>query len=345
MEPVPLCKGEVILTIERPEEMMAHKWDKCHASAVVVPDAESVLTAKSTIEGKPVGALINADGWNPEEDIGAKWPSERLIGRFRNIAARAIHHEADFLYIRMRQNLHVLRAAVLGATDLSGVPILAEIPVDEDGRTPDGASAMAVIGILQRIGVCSVILCGEAADVDETIAELKPHVNVALGASVEDVYDLERMTQLNKVAFYHTLEPDDVDPILNAIPELKYSEDRDADDDYFLAPVGEHAHFVDATIDISDPIDLEDRFGETLLELEDRWSGALKLEIMTADDVLLLSNYQYMINRPVCLAVENPELFEEALRVFDGIALYDGTWELEEKTLRFFCEHYGLIVL
>ena len=106
-----------------------------------------------------------------------------------------------------------------------------------------------------------------------------------------------------------------------------------------------HAHFVDVTIDISDPIDLEDHFGETLLELEDQWSGALKLEINTPEDVHILAEGQYMINRPVCLAAENPELLEEALCAFDGIALYDGTWELDEETIDYFRRHYGMVAL
>ncbi len=344
MEPVPLCKGEVILTIENPQAMMSFDWDDCRAAAVVVPDVESVASAKKRLKDRPVGVLIGADGWNPEEDFGAKWPSERLIGRFRNMARRAIHEKADFIYLRMKQDLHVLRAAVLAVTDLSGVGILVEMPVDEDGLTVDGSSAMAVMGILQRIGVAGIILTGEPEDLDDTIAELAPHANVALGVSVEPC-ELPYMRELSSLEFYQTSEPHDVKRLLEEMPPLSGNHEPEADDDYVLAPVGAYAHFVDVTIDISDPIDLEDHFGETILELEDQWSGALKLEINTADDVQLLADDQYMLNRPVCLAAENPELLEQALRVFDGIALYDGTWELEEDVLDSFRQHYGLVAL
>lgn len=34
-----------------------------------------------------------------------------------------------------------------------------------------------------------------------------------------------------------------------------------------------------------------------------------------------------MISRPVCLCAENADLLEQGLRVFPGLALYDGTWE------------------
>ena len=52
-----------------------------------------------------------------------------------------------------------------------------------------------------------------------------------------------------------------------------------------------------------------------------------------------------MLERPVCLEAENPELLEQALRVFDGIALYDGTWELDEDIFDYFRQHYGLVAL
>ncbi|MDO4287066.1 MAG: hypothetical protein Q4C40_05005 [Eubacteriales bacterium] len=344
MEPVPLCSGEVILTLETPSQMMSVNWDNCHAASFVVPDAMSLAAVKSHAGGRPVGMMINADGWNPEEDIGAEWPSERLIGRFKNIVSRATHAKADFIYIRMRQNLHVLRAAVLAVTDQSGLGILVEMPVDEDGRTGDGSSALAVMGIMQRIGVAGVILTGEPEDVDDAIEELAPYANIALGVSVEP-HELDEMKHLQSVEFYHTSDLEHVRRILERAPESTGKNEPEADEDYILAPVGVHTHFVDATIDISDPIDLEDNFGENLLDLEDQWSGAWKLEISTPYDVQLLAENQYMLERPVCLEAENPELLEEALRVFDGIALYDGTWELDEDIFDYFRQHYGLVAL
>ena len=156
---------------------------------------------------------------------------------------------------------------------------------------------------------------------------------------------IDQMQHLESVEFYHTSEENDIERILRRVPTCDGANEPEADEDYILAPVGEHVHFVDATIDISDPIDLEDHFGETLLDLEDQWSGALKLEISTPYDVHLLAENQVMLNRPICLEAEDPELLEEALRVFDGIALYDGTWELEEDTLEYFCRHYGMVSL
>ena len=58
-----------------------------------------------------------------------------------------------------------------------------------------------------------------------------------------------------------------------------------------------------------------------------------------------LAAYQYMLTRAVCISAEDPELMETALRVFDGIAIYDGTWEIDPERLAYFRTKYGLIVL
>ena len=102
---------------------------------------------------------------------------------------------------------------------------------------------------------------------------------------------------------------------------------------------------MDATIDISDPIDLTEQFGETILDMEDEYSGAVKLEINSEEDVYFLAAYQYMLTRAVCISAEDPALMETALRVFDGIAIYDGTWEIDPERLAYFRTKYGLIVL
>lgn len=244
----------------------------------------------------------------------------------------------------MRETVQVLRAAVLAVTDVSGIGIFAELPVEEDGRMPDGSSVMSAMGILQRIGVAGMILSGAVQEVEETIDELSPHAFIALGYAPSE-RDLHSRQVLPEAEFYLAGSPAQAEKISSRIPPSDDTQEPDADEDYILAPVGGHAHFVDATIDISDPIDLEDHFEETLLETEDIWSGALKLEITSDEDIYLLAENQYLLERPVCLAAENPILFEKALRVFNGIALYDGTWELEPEILEEFRRHYGLVAL
>ena len=97
-------------------------------------------------------------------------------------------------------------------------------------------------------------------------------------------------------------------------------------DDFICAPDGKHAHFIAPTIDISDEIECGPHLDEDLIEAEDD-SGAFKLLLETEEDVVTLEESRYMISRPLCLCAESADLLEQGLRVFPGLALYDGTWE------------------
>ena len=82
-----------------------------------------------------------------------------------------------------------------------------------------------------------------------------------------------------------------------------------------------------------------------LLEIEDEEAAALKLLLHEEDDLYNLETDGYMLSRPVCLYAEHPELLEKALRVYPGLAIYDGTWEIAPAVARYFSEKYGMICL
>lgn len=343
MEPVPLCKGEIIVHIQDRAQLIQLENSSC-AAAIIVDDAVNVMRARSHAGDRLIGVAIEARLSQEEDTTSENWNADWMIHQFRDIVMRALRAKPDFLYFRMAENLQALRAAVLAATDQSGIGILVELPVDEDGCMSDGTSLMCALGILQRIGVAGLILTGNLEEIDETINELSPYSRVALGLSLKACAGKDGKP-LPEAEFYLASSIKQAERIAPLIPDSDDTENPDVDRDYILAPVGRKVHFVDATIDISDPLDLEDRFEETLLELEDVWSGAIKLEITSAEDIDLLAANQYLLERPVCLAAENPVLFEKALRVFNGIALYDGTWELDSEHLDLFMRRYGLVSL
>ena len=74
-------------------------------------------------------------------------------------------------------------------------------------------------------------------------------------------------------------------------------------------------------------------------------SGAFKLLLETEEDVVTLEESRYMISRPLCLCAESADLLEQGLRVFPGLALYDGTWEQEDAVISYFETKYGMIRL
>ena len=75
------------------------------------------------------------------------------------------------------------------------------------------------------------------------------------------------------------------------------------------------------------------------------WVGAVKNIIQSQDDVEIFAQHQYAVRDALCLCSDVPELLEEALRVYQGRAFYDGTGGLERRDLDRLAELYGLIVL
>ena len=83
-------------------------------------------------------------------------------------------------------------------------------------------------------------------------------------------------------------------------------------------------------------------------ELEDALEDALEsdapvltLELTSPDDLEDFAACQYLITKPLCLRCADAELLEQALRLYQGRALYDGP--LDEKALAPLAAKYGVI--
>jgi 5-methyltetrahydrofolate--homocysteine methyltransferase len=87
--------------------------------------------------------------------------------------------------------------------------------------------------------------------------------------------------------------------------------------------IGAEAFFVDATVDFLQEIECDSDFPEKILDAEVE-SGGLRILIRSQDDVDILDQYQYMINRPVSICSESPELLEAALKIYNGRAFSTG---------------------
>ncbi|MGN1030350.1 MAG: hypothetical protein ACI4PQ_01980 [Butyricicoccaceae bacterium] len=347
MEPVPLGntgQGEVMLRVHEASELETIEPGQC--AGVIVDNLELLATAKRRLTCS-VGILLRAQDAVGEDVESHDWTPNLLIDSFKPQVRAAVRGDADFIYVRDAGNFRALRAAVLAITDISDICILTELRVaDDEGRMSDNVSVLGALGVLQRIGVAGMLLRGDnAGELAETLAEIAPYAHISIGLCTNAAEVLEHSEELPNLEFFVTSRLDQLEPLRRAMPRLEEKNEPEEDPDYFLASDGNHVHFIDATIDISDPIDLTEQFGETLLDMEDEYSGAVKLEISSQEDIYFLAAYQYMLTRAVCISAEDPELMETALRVFNGIAIYDGTWEIDPERLAYFRSKYGLIIL
>lgn len=344
MDEIPLCpRPQLILTSA--DALPLYKREAQAFAGALAPDAESCRAWRQSLGGLPVGLALDCPPLlDPEK-------TERPLTLAYIAACKAafrprLHDDAAFYYLRSAPNFATLRAAALALGDFSGRTLIAELAVeDEEGHMADGTDACAALGVLQNIGVTTVILTAHNPKVlTETLAAIAPYARVSLGAAVHSAW-LRQGLQLYNTELLLPVEHDSEERLLSVLETGKNITFLPRDhDDFILAPDGRNAHFIAPTIDISDEIECGPRLGEALLDAEDD-SGAFKLLLETEDDLVALEEYRFMISRPLCLCAESPELLEKGLRIYPGLALYDGTWEQPDEVVRYLEQKYGLIRL
>ena len=65
------------------------------------------------------------------------------------------------------------------------------------------------------------------------------------------------------------------------------------------------------------------------------------LRLTSPSDAAALAEQQYMLTKPLCLVCGDAAVLEQALRVYQGRALYEGG--LPESVLRPLSDKYGLL--
>lgn len=344
MEPIPLSGGQLIVTNPDDHTLIASNPELI--AGALAADLETLARLRETCAEVPVGLMVRC----PELPEDMESPIvETYIHGCRKIFQPLLQHHADFYYLYGAVNFYALRAAVLAITDLSGSALMAELPVDADAHMEDGTDCLAAVAVLQRIGVSTIILtASEPEDLPDALNEVAPYARVSLGVRCPAVWLLRDLALPNVELFVPM--PTERARRLADLVRMRSGSGADTViprelDDVVLAPDGRDAHFIDWTTSISDEISCDHLLCERLIELEDEAPAAFKLLLEEEEDVLVLEENLYMITRPVCLCAESPELLEKALRVYAGLALYDGTWEQEGRILKYFSEKYGLICM
>lgn len=312
-------------------------------NGAIAPDANTAAEWKTRFPELPVGQRISCLA--QEED--AERPCIlTYIQACSEHFARLKSEDADFYYVAGRTQFAALRAMVLAITAVTGKPIMVELAVSADGEClEDGVQALAAVGVLQRIGVSTVVFsASEPQALAEVTSEIAPFARIPIGVAVHAAW-LRLNIELVNTEFVIPMEHDTHENLLDALDGYAHMKAvKREHDDMLLASDGRHAHFIVPTIDISDEIACDARFGETLLDAEDE-AGAIKIVLQTEDDLIAFDEHHYMITKPVCLCAERAGLLEKGLKVFQGRSLYDGTWPHSEEVLEYFERRYGMIRL
>jgi 5-methyltetrahydrofolate--homocysteine methyltransferase len=276
----------------------------------------------------------------------------------------------DLFVIETTMTLPEARAALLAIRSVSTRPIYVTFTVDERGRTLTGTDVQAALVTMEAMGASAFGLnCSTGADAMlPQLARLTEHAGIPLiakpNAGLPETVDgqtvyrctpeefashvsalaqcgvrvfggccgttPEHIAQLHQIVQAQSAEswPEPEQPF-----EVAVATEKDA---YFLEDID-----ADDCVDITCSEDLLD----DLLDAEEEEETFLKLHLSGAEDLDTFAECQYAVRKPLILDVETLEELEQALRLYQGVALYQDKGTIAPQELMRLSKTYGVRII
>ena len=203
-------KPQLMLT--SPDDVPLWREHPDRFAGAVALDGAACDEWERTLDPLPVGIALDCPPVPDEEDEDTERPvTLYYIGLCKDAFRGRLHEDAAFYYLRGSETFAALRAAVLALGDICGRTVIAELTLEDDeGHLADGTDVRAAIGVLQRIGVTTVILRARSMEeLSEALEKTAPYARLSLGVCVPSAWIGENLP------FYNT---EIVVPILSSLP-------------------------------------------------------------------------------------------------------------------------------
>ena len=270
---------------------------------------------------------------------------------------------ADFLVAETMTSLCEARAALLGAWQ-ARLPVFVTLTVDERGRTPHGADALAALIALQALGAAAFgFNCCTASVMEEQLLRVAPYAQIPLIAKpnaglpdasgayaltprafAEDSLSLLRAgarilggccgtTPAHIAAMAEAVRGFDVNahPIERAPDAIVVCNDADV-------------FFLSEDFELSEPIACALDMTDAMMAAEDAGCDALCITVASNEDAHCFSLNAHMARLPVSFLAANEEALEEALIFFNGRAIVDSRSQVERTRLEELAAGYGAVL-
>ena len=289
---------------------------------------------------------------------------EELVDIYTEQAAALEEAGVDLFVIETMMTVAEARAAVLAVKSVSEKPVFVTFTCDERGRTLTGADVTAVLQIMQGMGVdafglnCSTGPKEMAAQLKRLheIARVpliaKPNAGAPVIRDGEIVYDcppeeftsyLEEMADAGVKIFGGCCgtTADHVRALHERTASLHLTDPDPQNAGLLPCATEKELYFLPADISGGTVVvagaDLEAALEDAMEEEGD----LITVELTGFDQLDDFASVQYMITRPLCIKCSDLGVLEQALRLYQGRALYEGS--LTEEQLLPLSKKYGLI--
>lgn len=290
---------------------------------------------------------------------------EELVDIYTEQAAALEKAGVDHFVIETMMTVAEARAAVLAVRSVSRKPVFVSFTCDRNGRTLNGSDVGAVLQIMQGMEIDAFGLnCSVGPE--EMIPQLrrlheisrvpliaKPNAGIPEIRNGETVYDCPperfvfRLPEMadSGVWFFGGCcgtNAAHIEALSAGVRSISPALMNPQHADLLPCATETELFFLDPAVDTGSPLPCD---GELENRLEDAMEDdrpVINLAIREEAELDLFADCQYAIRKPLCLTCEDASLLEQALRLYQGRALYDGS--LSEGELRPLVAKYGLLI-
>lgn len=289
---------------------------------------------------------------------------EELVDIYTEQATALEEAGVDLFVVETMMTLAEARAAVLAVKSVSDKPVFVSFTCDENGRTLSGSDVTALLQIMQGMGIDAFGLnCSVGPDkMAAQLTRLREIARVPLiakpNAGVPEIVGDETVYSCPPEAFTaHLREMAAAGVCLfggccgTTAEHIRALRDQ-AEDLTLLPPAPQHAEllpcatekalfFLPPDVPVGEALPVTPELEDALEDALESDAPVLTLELTSPDELEDFAACQYLITKPLCLRCADAELLEQALRLYQGRALYDGP--LDESALAPLAAKYGVI--
>ena len=263
----------------------------------------------------------------------------------------------DLFVVETLMSVPEARAAVLAIKSVSKKPILISFTANEQNRTLSGSDIRAVLEIMQSMGIsafglnCSV---GPETMVEQLryLSDIacvplmcKPNAGMPMKENGKTVYHCDPEEYTVPMAELASLgvsccgsTAEHIRAISETASSLTVKKPHVRTDGKLYVCSEKQLFILNADAKPGQPLTCCENLADVIEDCEDE---ILCIAIENSQDLLYFENAQYAVDRPLCLKCDDAALLEQALRMFQGKCMYEGT--ISEDILAKLSDAYGLV--
>ncbi len=272
----------------------------------------------------------------------------------------------DLFVVETMTTVSEARAAVLAIRSVSDRPIIVSMTCEDNGRTVMGSDVAAALVIFQSMGVDAFGLnCSTGPDKMlphirrlrkyATVPLLaKPNAGIPKTSNGVTYYDCSPEELASYVADFAAAgvglfgsccgsTTEHIAAIHTALANVEFIPPNPDFEDKLPIATEKDLFLLPKNLQLGKIFPCDEHLEDYCEEAEDDDEALfMTIRIEKEEELDNLEDFQYAITLPLCIFCDNANLLEEALKLYQGRALYAG--DLEESVLVPLANRYGLII-